>query len=63
MKTFNNTETSALRIIHKRKDDIYDVYDMLSGEWLFSRSSADNVFEELSKYQFVTIEFVDEVYP
>ena len=53
----------TLRIIHKRKDDIYDVYDMPSGEWLFSRSSADNVFEELSKYQFVTIEFIDEVYP
>lgn len=51
-----------LKIIHK-PDGVYDVYNTDLDKWLFSRSSADNVFVELSKYQSVAIEFVDEVYP
>jgi hypothetical protein len=49
----------VIRIIH-RKDGVYDVYDRTSGKWLFSRTSADNVFSWLSWQQFVLIDFVDE---
>lgn len=49
----------TLKIIH-RKNDMYDVYDKESGEWLFSRSHPDNVFDKLEKYGAVNIEFVDE---
>lgn len=51
-----------LKIIHN-PDGVYDVYDTDLDKWLFSRSSADNVFAELSQYGFVNIEFIDEVYP
>ena len=51
-----------LKIIHK-PDGIYDAYNTDLNKWLFSFSSADNVFVELSKYGFVHIEFIDEVYP
>lgn len=49
-----------LRIVHCR-DDMYDVYDRTSGKWLFSRTSADNVFSQLAKYGLVQIEFTDEI--
>lgn len=50
-----------IKIIH-REDSIYDVYDKVSGEWLFSRLSADNIFKELAKLDSIEIEFIDEEY-
>ena len=50
-----------LRIIH-RKDGMYDVYNGIFGQWLFSYGSADNVFSKLANYGPIQIEFVDEVY-
>ena len=70
MDTFNNLVKDNmfkkilqphLKIIHK-PDGIYDVYNTDLNKWLFSFSSADNVFAELSKYGFINIECVDEVY-
>lgn len=59
---FKKIRQHRLKIIHK-PNGIYDVYDTDLDKWLFSRSSADNVFAELSQYGFVNIEFIDEVYP
>lgn len=48
-----------LKIIHC-KDGVYDVYDKTSDKWLFSHSSADNVFSRLVKYGPIQVEFIDE---
>lgn len=50
-----------IRIIH-RKDGVYDIYDRVTGKWIMSRNSADNVFSWLSCKPHVTIDFVDEMY-
>lgn len=50
-----------LRIIHRR-DGMYDVYNGIFGQWLFSYGSADNVFSKLANYGPMQIEFVDEMY-
>lgn len=50
-----------LRIVHS-KDGVYDVYDKISDKWLFSHSSADNVFSRLAKYGPIQVEFIDEVF-
>lgn len=47
-------------IIILRKDGVYDVYDRVSGAWLFTRVCPDNVFSELSKMPAIPIDFVDE---
>ena len=49
----------VIRIIH-RKDGIYEIYDRTNRKWLFSRTSADNVFSWLSWQDFVLIDFIDE---
>lgn len=49
----------AVRII-LRKDNVYDVYNRTSGQWLFSTASADNVFSRLSKMPSISIDFIDE---
>lgn len=48
-----------LRIIHC-KDGVYDVYDKISEQWLFSHVNADNVFSRLVRYGLIQIEFIDE---
>ena len=50
-----------LRIIHRR-DGVYDVYNGMFGQWLYSYESADNVFSKLADYGPMQIEFVDEVF-
>lgn len=51
-----------LRIIHRR-DGMYDVYNGMFGQWLFSYGSADNVFSQLAKYErLMQIKFIDEMY-
>lgn len=50
---------TILSIIHRR-DGMYDVYNGMLGQWLFSYSSADNVFSKLANYGPMQIEFVDE---
>lgn len=49
----------AVRIIH-RKDGMYDVYGRVSGKWLLSENSADNIFSWLSGKPCVFIDFIDE---
>lgn len=49
----------SVRIIH-RKDGMYDAYDRMSGKWIFSFHSPDNVFDWLSKKNLVQIDFIDE---
>lgn len=39
---------------------MYDVYNGTFGQWLFSYSSADNVFSKLANYGPMQIEFVNE---
>lgn len=50
-----------LRIIHRR-DGVYDVYNGMFGQWLYSYESADKVFLKLANYGPMQIEFVDEVF-
>ena len=50
-----------VRIIH-RKDGVYDIYDRVTGKWIMSRHSADNVFSWLSCEPHITIDFIDEMY-
>ena len=50
-----------IRIIH-RQDGVYDIYDRVTGKWIMSRRSPDNVFSWLSCEPHVTIDFVDEMY-
>lgn len=50
-----------LRIV-RRRDGMYDVYNGIFGQWLFSYGSADNVFAQLAKYGPMQIEFIDEVF-
>lgn len=49
----------SFMIIH-RTSGSYDVFSGASGEWLFSRNHADNIFEWLSEMGFVHIKFIDE---
>lgn len=43
-----------------RRDGVYDVYEQASGKWMFSTSSADNVFARLSKMKGIISDFTDE---
>lgn len=49
-----------LRIIHS-KDGVYDVYDKISEQWLFSYVNADNVLLQLARYDSIQVEFIDEI--
>ena len=50
-----------LRIIHRR-DNMYDVYNGMFGQWLCSYESADKVFLKLANYGPMQIEFVNGVF-
>lgn len=50
-----------LRIVHS-KDGVYDVYDKISEQWLFSHVNADNVLLQLAKYGLIQVEFIDEIF-
>lgn len=45
------------------KDGVYDIYDEMSGKWIFSASAPDNVFARLSQMPCVQINFVDKTIP
>lgn len=55
-------EKNLCRII-LRKDGVYDIYDRVSGKWMFSTASAENVFSRLSKMPCIQIDFIDESIP
>lgn len=50
---------TIIKIVHRR-NGLYDIYDKNTGEWLFTRNSADNIFIELSKRHYIKIEFEEE---
>ena len=49
--------------IYKRKNGMYDVYNRMSGQWLLSRMSPDNILAYLSSNLITGIDFIDETLP
>ena len=41
-------------------NNIYDVFDASTNEWLFSRTSPKNLLDELSKMGFVKISYEEK---
>lgn len=46
--------------IHKRENGMYDVYNRMTGQWLLSRMSPDNILSYLSDNLITRIDFIDE---
>ena len=46
--------------IHKRENDMYDVYDRINGHWLLSTVSPDNILSYLSDNLITRVDFIDE---
>lgn len=46
--------------IRKRENGMYDVYNRMTGQWLLSRMSPDNILSYLSDNLITRIDFIDE---
>ena len=46
-------------VVHRKQPNIYDVYDIETGEWILSRTSPDNILQIFSEW-CCTFKFIDE---
>lgn len=46
--------------IRKRENGMYDVYNRMTGQWILSRMSPDNILSYLSDNLITRIDFIDE---
>ena len=58
----NNTDILAphsYAVVHRKQPNIYDVYEIETGEWVLSRTNPDNILRILSE-ACCTFKFIDE---
>lgn len=46
-------------VVHRKHSDIYDVYEIETGEWILSRTNTDNILRIFSEW-CCTFKFIDE---
>lgn len=46
-------------VVHRKQPNIYDVYEIETGQWILSRTSSDNILRILSEL-CCTFKFIDE---
>ena len=46
-------------VVHRKQPNIYDVYEIETGEWVLSRTNPDHIFRIFSKAR-CTFKFIDE---
>lgn len=46
-------------VVHRKTHDVYDVYEIETGNWVLSRSSPDNILRIFSE-ACCTFKFIDE---
>ena len=46
-------------VVHRKQPNIYDVYEIETGEWVLSRTNPDNILRIFSE-ECCTFKFVDE---
>ena len=62
IKMKNNTVIMAPHsyvVVHRKQSNIYDVYEIETGEWVLSRTNPDNILRIFSE-ACCTFKFIDE---
>ena len=59
IKMKNNTDLPRYVVVHRKQLNIYDVYEIETGEWILSRISPDNILRIFSE-ACCTFKFIDE---